>query len=135
MSAKTIYKIGGLLLLSIIASSFDEGKTLKGKWEYAGDIFNGKAEGAPTEYSLERRFTNDKFESFLLEKGEKPQKYEAGDYSLEADTCYQTQTFCAQDSQLLNIRIKYKYTLVNDTLTLNTTLPNGNKVTEFWKKK
>ncbi|MGN6397156.1 MAG: hypothetical protein ACTHMI_16420 [Mucilaginibacter sp.] len=135
MKTNVIYKLGGLLILSIIVSSFDDVKTLKGKWEYAGDIFNGKAEGAPTEYTLERRFTKDKFESFLLEKGEKPQKYEAGEYSLEADTCYQTQTFSAQDSQLLNIRIKYKYTLVNDTLTLSTTLPNGNKVTEFWKKK
>ena len=135
MRNNTIYKISGLLILSLIVSSFNDSYILKGKWEYAGDIFNGKAEGAPTEYSLERRFTKDKFESFLLEKGEKPQKYESGDYTVEADTCYQTQTFSAQDSQLLNIRIKYKYTLANDTLTLSTTLPNGNKVIEFWKKK
>jgi len=132
---KKLYGYSGLVILTVLTMAFNDAYPLKGTWIYAGDIFNGKSEGAPTEYSLERRFTKDKFESFLMEKGEKPQKYEAGEYSLEADTCYQTQTFSAQDSQLLNIRIKYKYTLANDTLTLCTTLPNGNKVTEFWKKK
>jgi hypothetical protein len=132
---KKLYGYSGVVILTVLTMAFNDSYPLKGTWIYAGDIFNGKSEGAPTEYSLERKFTKDKFESFLVEKGEKPQKYEAGDYTLEADTCYQTQTFSAQDSQLLNIRIKYKYTLANDTLTLSTTLPNGNKVVEFWKKK
>jgi len=123
------------VILSIIVTSFDYNNSLKGTWEYAGDIFNGKAEQPPTEYTLQRKYGSKNFESFLLEKGEKPQKYEAGDYALNADTCIETQTYSLQESKLIGIPIHYNYTVQNDTLTLNGNLPNGNKVTEYWKKK
>lgn len=135
MGIKTKYRIGGLVLLSIIASSFDYSKGLKGTWEYAGDIFNGKTEGPPTEYTLQRKYGSKTFESFLLEKGEKPQKYEAGDYTINADTCIEIQTFSSQDSKLVGVPVRYNYTIQNDTLTLSGVLPNGNKVVEYWKKK
>lgn len=121
--------------ICFILFAFQEVKTLKGTWIYAGDVFNGKVEGAPTDYILERKYSKDKFESFLLEKGEKPSKYEEGEYSINADTCYETQTYSAQESNLLNIKMKYNYTVVNDTLMLTGTLPNGKTVKEFWKKK
>jgi len=133
--SKNTFRIGGLIILSAIVSSFNYKDTLKGTWIYAGDIFNGKAEGAPAEYTLQRKYSTDKFESFLLEKGEKPQRYEAGEYTLTADTCTETQTYSLQESKLLNIPVHYGYTIKNDTLTLTGTLPNGIKVTEYWKKK
>jgi len=133
--SKNTFRIGGLIILSTIISSFNYKDTLKGTWIYAGDIFNGKAEGAPTEYTLQRKYTAAKFESFLLEKGEKPQRYEAGEYNLTVDTCTETQTYSLQESKILHIPVHYHYTVQNDTLTLSGTLPDGSKVTEYWKKK
>jgi hypothetical protein len=135
MKTKDIYKYSGLVILTLVMTSFNAANPLKGTWEYAGDIFNGKAEGAPTDYSLQRKYGSKSFESFLLEKGEKPHKYEAGDYTVTADTCSETQTYSSQDSQLIGVTVHYLYTIQNDTLTLTGTLPNGNKVVEYWKKK
>src|SRR4051812_25093547 len=132
-TAKT-YKISCLIILTLIMTSFNAANPLKGTWEYAGDVFNGKVEGAPTDYSLQRKYGSKRFESFLLEKGEKPQKYEAGDYTISADTCSETQTYSSQDSQLIGVTVHYLYAVKNDTLTLSGTLPNGNSVKEFWKK-
>jgi hypothetical protein len=134
MNIKTVYKTGCLVILGLIITSFNYSNPLKGTWEYCGDVFNGKVEGAPTEYALQRKYASKNYESFLLEKGEKPQKYEAGDYNLNADTCIETQTFSAQESKLIGVSIHYLYSIRNDTLTLSGTLPNGNTVKEFWKK-
>jgi len=134
MNSGKTYKTGCLIILTLIMTSFNAANPLKGTWEYAGDIFNGKAEGAPTDYSLQRKYGSKSFESFLLEKGEKPHKYEAGDYTVTADTCSETQTYSSQDSQLIGITVHYLYTIQNDTLTLSGKLPNGNSVKEFWKK-
>ena len=135
MNTGKTYKIGCLIILTLIITSFNASNPLKGTWEYAGDVFNGKVEAAPTEYTLQRKYSSKNYESFLLEKGEKPQKYEAGDYTLNADTCIETQTFSAQESKLVVVSIHYLYSLSNDTLTLSGTLPNGNKMVEYWKKK
>lgn len=134
MNTGKTYKTSCLILLTLIMMSFSASNPLKGTWEYAGDVFNGKVEGAPTEYSLQRKYSSKSYESFLLEKGEKPQKYEAGDYSLNADTCIETQTFSSQESKLVGVSIHYVYSFSNDTLTLTGTLPNGNTVKEYWKK-
>jgi uncharacterized protein (TIGR03067 family) len=130
-----IFTSGCLVIVSIILLSFQQVSSLEGTWEYCGDVFNGKAEAAPTDYTLQRKYTTKNYESFLLEKGEKPQMYEAGNYTLNADTCLETQTFSAQESKLVGVPIRYIYTLRNDTLTLSGNLPNGNKVVEYWKKK
>jgi hypothetical protein len=128
-------RVAGLLtVILLVTSSFQTKSLLKGTWEYAGDVFHGKAEGPPTEYSLQRKYGSKSFESFLLEKGEKPQKYEGGDYTLSADTCNETQTYSSQNSQLIGITVHYLYSIRNDTLTLRGKLPNGNMVKEFWKK-
>jgi hypothetical protein len=134
MKINTFYKLSLLGMLSLAVTSF-KSISLKGTWAYCGDVFNGKVEGAPTDYKLERKYSADHYDSFLLEKGEKPQKYESGDYTLNADTCLETQTFSAQESKLLNVTIHYVYSLKNDTLTLTGTLPSGSTVKEFWKKK
>jgi hypothetical protein len=134
MDMGAIYKTGCLLIISLVLLSFQQVNSLEGSWEYCGDIFNGKAEGAPTEYALQRKYTSKSYESFLLEKGEKPQKYEAGDYALNADTCLETQTFSLQESKLTGVTIHYVYSIRNDTLTLNGTLPGGSIIKEFWKR-
>ena len=95
---------------------------------------NGVKSAAPTDYSLQRTYTNTIYEAVVLEKGYDPQKYETGDYSLKADSCLETQTWCGQPSNLLNVTIHYHYRISNDTLILNGILPNGIIVEEYWKK-
>jgi len=134
MNTGKTYKTGCLIILTLVMTSFNAANPLKGTWEYAGDIFKGKAEGPPTDYSLQRKYGTKSFESFLLEKGEKPHKYEAGDYTISADTCSETQTYSSQDSQLIGVTVHYLYAIHNDTLTLSGKLPNGSAVKEFWKR-
>jgi len=125
---------GCSVLLIFFLSSFNQTNPLTGKWEYVGDIFNGKKEGAPTEYTLQRKYTDSHFEAYVIEKGYVPEMYETGDYTLNADTCLETQTFCSQQSKLLNLTVHYHYRISNDTLTLKGILPDGEKVEEYWKK-
>ena len=124
-----------LSLLFIVLSFCSFSRTsLKGTYEYAGDITNGKKSGAPTEYALHRKYADAHYEAFVIEKGYKPEKYETGDYTLTGDTCVDTETFCSQPSKITNIPIHYLYTFRKDTLVLKGTLPNGLVVEEYWKK-
>jgi hypothetical protein len=127
-------KLIGLLALVVVLSSFNAVTTLKGTWEYAGDIFNGKKEGAPKEYALRREYSDTNFNAYVLEKGYEPAEYEMGTYKLAADTCLETQTWCGQPSKLLNITVHYHYTIRNDTLVLAGVLPTGQKTEEYWKR-
>jgi hypothetical protein len=127
-------KLTGLLALIVLLSSFNQVSSLKGTWEYAGDVFNGKKEGAPTEYTLRREYSDNDFTAYALEKGYQPTKYETGTYSLVADTCLEKQTWCGQPSKLLNITIRYLYTIRNDTLILDGVLPGGGVTEEYWKR-
>lgn len=108
--------------------------TLQGTWEYAGGIYNGKKEGAPDGYSLQRQYTADGYEAFLIQQGYQPEKYEAGSYVLNGDTCVDTETFCSQPSKITNVPIHYLYVIKNDTITFKGTLPTGMRVEEYWKK-
>ena len=127
---KLIFAIVGLLVFS----SFAQVSTLKGTWQYAGGISNGKQYAAPDGYTQERKYTKDKFEAFLIEKGDKPLKYEAGNYSLKNDSCFETQTYSLEPSTLTGKTIHYRYTIKNDTLFLKGKLPNGIEVEDYWKK-
>jgi len=124
----------GALLVVVFLSSFYQTPTLEGNWEYAGDIFNGKKEGAPKEYVMRRKYSQAHFEAYVIQKGYMPEMYETGDYLLKADTCLEVQTFSNQDSKLLNIPVHYHYTINNDTLTLKGILPNGERAEEYWKR-
>jgi hypothetical protein len=126
-----------LLVVSFVLFAFlspQKDKTLKGTWEYRGGMFNGKLSPAPKGYSEQRRYTDKGFEAYLLEKGQKPVKYEAGNYALKSDTCLETQTYCLQSQKMIGITIHYLYHIKNDTLFLNATLPNGARVEDYWKK-
>jgi len=121
-----------LIFAATTLFSFISPKTLKGTWQFAGGIYNGKKEGAPEGYALQRKYTARHYQAFVIEKGAKPEKYEAGDYALNGDSCIDTETFCSQPSKIANIPIPYLYTLRNDTLTLKGTLPTGMQVQEYW---
>ena len=118
----------------LIFSSFAQVSTLQGTWQYAGGISAGKHYAAPDGFTQQRKYTNDKFEAFLLEKGEKPVRYEAGNYSLKKDSCFETQTYSLEPSTLTGKTIHYRYTIKNDTLFLKGKLPNGIEVEDYWKK-
>ena len=127
---KLIFAITGLLVFS----SFEQVSTLKGTWQYAGGISNGKHYAAPDGFTQQRKYTKDKFEAFLLEKGEKPVRYEAGTYTLKKDSCFETQTYSLEPSTLTGKIIRYRYIIKNDTLFLKGKLPNGIEVEDYWKK-
>jgi hypothetical protein len=133
MSLKTIYLYRCSIILTLM-TSFQTAPNLKGTWEFAGGIYNGKKEGAPTDYKMQRHYTDLGYQAFVLEKGYKAQKYETGTYFFKGDTCVDTETFSSEESKILNIPIHYLYTLKNDTLTLKGTLPTGMRVEEYWKK-
>lgn len=123
-----------LILLIVVLTSFQQPKNLKGTWQFCGGYFNGKPNPAPKDYTLQRKYTTTNYEAFLLEKGEKPFKYEAGSYKLVADTCLETQIFSAQPSQLKDVTVHFAYTMRHDTLVLKATLPNGLLTEDYWKK-
>jgi len=124
--------LGVAILLSIV--SFQNKKTLRGNWQFCGGLFNGKPNAAPKDYILQRKYTDNTYEANMLEKGQKPYKYEAGKYKLIADTCIETQTFSALPSQLKDITMHNTYAIQNDTLILQVKLPNGNIEVDYWKK-
>jgi hypothetical protein len=123
-----------ILLISILCSFNIDGNPLKGVWEYRGGLFNGKVDSVSSAYTLQRTYDKSHYKALLKEKGEKAVTYERGDYSLSADTCFETQTYSLQKSELLNITVKYNYIISNDTLKLLTVLPNGNKIEDYWVK-
>jgi hypothetical protein len=122
------------ILFALLLCSFIKPVSLKGNWKFVGGIYNGKREGAPTEYALHRRYNENSYEAFAVEKGYGPEKFEAGTYVINGDTCVDTETFCNQPSKITNIPIHYLYIIKNDTLILKGTLPTGMQVEEYWKK-
>ena len=123
-----------VIIVMMALSSVVEVTSLKGTWQYAGGMSNRKRYATPDGYTQQRNYTKDKFEAFLLEKGEKPLKYEAGNYSLKEDSCFETQTYSLQPSVLTGKLIHYHYRVKNDTLFLKGKLPNGIEVEDYWKK-
>ncbi|MBS1533090.1 MAG: hypothetical protein JSU01_22510 [Bacteroidetes bacterium] len=125
--------LGAIALITIFAAFSWENK-LKGTWEYMGGLYNGKKDNPPTEYALHRTYDDMHFNAYALEKGYKPERYEAGDYTLKGDTCIEIQTYSSQPTKLKNIPVRYLFAVRNDSLILKGTLPTGMVVEEYWKK-
>jgi hypothetical protein len=125
-----------IVALGIISccSSFQQVLSFKGTWIFKGGVYNGKKEGAPADYTLQRKYQAATFDAYVLEKGEKPQKYQSGNYQLKNDTCLETETYSAQPSKLTGKTLHYQYTIRHDTLIFSGVLPTGMKVEEYWKK-
>jgi hypothetical protein len=130
----TFYKLIILTIIITITASFQKEKSLKGIWEYRGGKFNNKISPAPKNYQQQRKYTDTQFDAFLLEQGEKPVKYESGNYTLKTDSCLETQTYCLQAQNMLGITVHYRYIVRNDTLILKGILPNGSAIEDYWKK-
>jgi hypothetical protein len=122
-------------LLVVTLCSFIKGNSpIQGVWEYRGGLLNGKIDSVSTAYKLQRTYDNLHYKALVIEKGAKSFVYEKGDYQLNADTCFEKQTYCSQPSKLLGKTVKYIYKVSNDTLKLLATLPNGNKIEDHWVK-
>jgi hypothetical protein len=128
---KTIFPF---LAVAFLCSFINGNSSLKGVWEYRGGLLNGKIDSVSTAYKLQRTYDKLHYQALVIEKDAKSFVYEKGDYKLNADTCFETQTYCSQPSKLLGKTIKYIYTVSNDTLKLQATLPNGNKIEDHWVK-
>lgn len=127
------YFIVAVFFLGVLSSfKFDGGLT--GRWEYSGGIYNGKPTPASADYTLRRQYNAEHYAGTYLEKDAQPITYETGNYKLQQDSCFETQTYSAQPSKLLNVTVKYHYKFRNDTLIFNGTLPNGTVVEEYWKR-
>jgi len=120
--------------LIIILCSFSGEQSLKGTWKFVGSMFNGKYDGPPKEYILQRQYDDDKYDAYVLEPGQKPEKFESGSYRIKGDTCYEIQTYSSQPSKLLNVRMKYSYIIRHDSLILHAKLPSGYYEDDYWKK-
>jgi hypothetical protein len=118
----------------VLVSSFTMTETLKGTWQFVGGIYNGKKEGTPVGYTLQRKYDDLHFEAFVIDSTNNPEKYEAGNYVLKGDTCIETETYSSQPSKLTSVPISYLYSIRNDTLTLMATLPSGMVTEEYWRK-
>ena len=123
-----------LLLTGLCLAALASAQSLKGTYQYLGGTYNGKPDTAPTDYQLQRTYRDSTFEAFALQKGYKPERYEAGHYTLKADTAYETSTYSSQPLDILNKTIAYHYTLKNNVLTLSGTLPKGTVVEERWRR-
>lgn len=123
------------LFLVAVLMAFRPFATLEGTYEYAGGIYNNKAEAASKDYKLQRRYNDAEYEATFIEPGQDTIVYEQGKYALPNDsTCFETQTYSREPSKTLNITVQYKYRINHDTLTFKGTLPNGTRVQEYWKK-
>lgn len=129
---RIILALAVIICISLI--SFADIITLKGTWQYNGGESNGKAEGPPTQYTLQRKYTDKDFTAYVLEKGSKPEKYEAGTYTLKGDTCLETCTFNNQTPQAVGKTVAYIFSVNDGIIHLKATLPGGTVVDDQWKK-
>ncbi len=121
----------GLFLILITGCSSNP---LEGTWQYDGGKYNGKAQKASPDFKMQRTYTSDTYEAFLLEGEAEPELYSSGIFEIKADSLLITGKFSSQPSQNTDITIPYKYSIDNGRLTTSGVLPNGMVVEEYWKK-
>ncbi|MBC7746236.1 MAG: hypothetical protein H7096_14175 [Flavobacterium sp.] len=123
--------IFGIFIIFLVACSSNP---MKGTWQYDGGIYNDKQQNASADFKMNRTYSADKYEAFILEEGVKTEKYASGRYEMKGDSFLVTSEYSLQPSQTIGKTIGYKYKLEKNRLTLNGILPNGMKVEEYWKK-
>lgn len=121
-------------LAGLILCSFKPPANLKGTWQYMGGVYNGETSGPPKEYKMQRNYTDKNFVAYAYQKGYKTEKYEAGDYILKGDTCFEKSTFSSRPSQLVGKTVAYTFRLKNNELVFSGKLPSGMVVEEHWKR-
>lgn len=123
--------LAGICLIFIAGCSPNR---LEGKWQYDGGVYNGKARNAATEFLMQRTYTSDTYEAYLLEGQAEPELYNSGSYEIKGDSIFITSKFSSQPSQNDNVTIAYKFKTEGDRLVTSGVLPNGMVVEEYWKK-
>jgi len=118
----------------IVLTSFVNPSTLKGTWQFNGGVYNGKPDTASLQYTMRRIYTDHDFNAFASQKGYKTERYEAGNYVVKGDTCFETQTYSSQPSQATGKTIAYIITFKKDEFILSGTLPSGMVVEEHWSR-
>mgnify|MGYP003299342035 CR=1 FL=1 len=126
----TIGILGIAIMMSVACSS----NSFKGTWQYDGGIYNDKEQKASPDFKMQRTYTANKYEAFMLEEGSPPEKYGSGRYEIKGDSFLVTSEYSLQPSQTVGKTIGYKFKINKDKLTLNGVLPTGMKVEEYWKK-
>ncbi len=121
----------GLYLVIIAGCSSN---AVEGKWQYDGGVYNGKARNAATEFLMQRTYTSDTYEAYLLEGQAEPELYNSGSYEIKGDSILITSIFSSQPSQNDNVTITYKFKTEGDKMITSGVLPNGMVVEEHWKK-
>ena len=120
-----------LLLIAIVSCS---SKSFEGTWEYNGGIYNGKPTPASADFKMHKTYTSSKYEAFMIDGQNAPEKYGSGRYEVKNDSFLVTSEFSTQPSQTLGKTIAYKYRFNKDSLIIEGVLPNGMQVKEYWKK-
>jgi hypothetical protein len=123
-----------IAIVSLSTLSFAQTKSLKGTWQFNGGIYNGKPDGAPKDYKLQRIYTDKGFTAYASQKGYKTERYEAGNYVLKGDSCFETSTFSSRPSQLLGKRVPYLLKISKTEIIFSGQLPSGMVVEEHWIK-
>lgn len=129
---KIITTLAFVTLLNFAA--FTQLKTLTGTWQFNGGIYNGKRDTASLGYTMRRVYTDKGFNAYASQKGYKTERYEAGNYVLKGDNCYETQIYSSRPSQTTGKTIVYTYKIQKGELILSGTLPSGMVVEEHWKR-
>lgn len=128
-------KVLGLLVSTILfLNACSPARQLEGKWEYSGGLYNGKATKAAPDFRMQRTYTDNSYEAYLIEGSAEPVKYGAGTYEIKADTFKVTSTFSSQPSQTVGKTVNYLFKVDGKKLTIKGTLPNGMNVEEYWQK-
>jgi hypothetical protein len=130
----TTLKLFFIIVSTALSFGWESQNNLEGTWQFSGGIYNGKQEGGTEGYKLQRKYKAHNFEAYLIEEGLKPQKFQAGNYKLISDSCFETETFNSEPSNLSGVMLRYHYQIKNDTLTFKGKLPSGMDVEEYWTR-
>lgn len=129
-------KLKSLLFFSLVLFLFSScsNNPLRGTWQYNGGLYNGREQKAPTDIKMQRTYSSDSYEAFLIETSKNPELYNSGIYKIVGDTLFITSKFSSRPSQNTDVTIKYNFKVANDKLLINGVLPNGMQVEEYWIK-
>ncbi len=130
---KNKFKLPSILFYMILLSSCST-SPMKGTWQYDGGLYNGREQKASPDFQMQRTYTGNTFEAFMIEGTAKPELYSSGIYEIKGDTLMITSKFSSRPSQNTDVMITYKFAIEQDKLTINGILPNGMVVEEYWKK-
>lgn len=130
---KTLFNFPSVLFCLIVISSCTT-SPIKGTWQYDGGLYNGREQKASPDFKMQRTYTGNTFEAFMIEGSAIPELYSSGIYEMKGDTLLITSKFSSRPSQNTDVMITYKFTIYKDKLSINGVLPNGMIVEEYWKK-